>query len=89
MKKITALIIFLCCHALLIFFEVHKQGQYLQVSYDIQKLQTQVTELLKQKNNATYTLHSLQQPTIIADIASKELGMKKIELKQIQIAEEV
>jgi len=84
MKTISAIILFFCCNALLIFFEVHKQGQYLKLSYEIQKLQTEITTLTKQQNELTYSLHKLQQPDIIQEVAEKKLNMKKIELKNIK-----
>ena len=84
MKKMSAVVLFFCFHALLIFFEVHKQGQYLKLSYDIQKLQTQICDLTKEQSNLMYGLHALQQPDIIEKIAEKKLAMKPIELKKIQ-----
>lgn len=84
MKKMSAIVLFFCCNALLIFFEVHKQGQYLKLSYDIQKLQTQICDLTKEQSNLIYALHALQQPDIIEAVAEKQLAMKPIELKKIQ-----
>ena len=85
MKKMSAIVLLFCCNALLIFFEVHKQSQYLKLSYDIQKLQTQICDLKKQQNDLIYSLYTLQQPDIIENIAEKKLGMKPIELKNIKI----
>ena len=84
MKKMPAIVLFFCFNALLIFFEVHKQSYYLQLSYQIQKLQNQLHELTKQKSDLTHTLHTYQQPGTIKDIAEKKLAMKSIELKDIQ-----
>ena len=84
MKKMTAIILFFCFNALLIFFEVHKQGQYVKLSYEIQKLQTELSNLAKEQNDLMFSLHSLQQPNIIKNIAKKELNMKNIELKNIK-----
>lgn len=84
MKKISALILFFCCNAALIFFEVHKQGKYLKLSYEIQKLQAQVCNLSKQKTDLTYELYSLQQPDKIQEVAIKDLNMKNIELKNLK-----
>jgi cell division protein FtsL len=86
MKKISAIVLFFCCNALLIFFEVHKQGQYLKLSYDIQKLQAKICNLTKQQNDLVYSLHALQQPDIIKEVAEKKLAMKPIELKNIKAA---
>ncbi len=83
MKKMSAIVLFFCCNALLIFFEVHKQGQYLKLSYDIQKLQTEICHVTKLQNDLVYALHRLQQPDIIKDIAEKKLAMIPIELKNI------
>ena len=84
MKKISAIVLFFCFHALLIFFEVHKQSNYLKLSYEIQKLQTQLNELTKQKSTLTHTLYTYQQPCNIKDIAEKKLFMKPIELKDVK-----
>ena len=84
MKKMTAIVLFFSCNALLVFREVHKQGQYLKLSYEIQKLQAEICNLTKQHNDLVYELHALQQPDIIKDIAEKKLGMKPIELKNIK-----
>ncbi len=78
MKKMTAIVLFFCCNALLIFFEVHKQGQYLKLSYEIQKLQTEIGTLTKEQSNLTYALHQLQQPDNIQEVAEKKLNMKPI-----------
>ena len=79
----SAIVLFFCFNALLIFFEVHKQGQYVKLSYEIQKLQAEVCNLTKEQNDLIYSLHKLQQPDIIQDIAEKKLAMKPIELKNI------
>ena len=84
MKKITALLLFFSCNALLVFLEVHKQGQYLKLVYEIQKLQTQITKLKKEHSTLTYELTALQQPVHIATCAEQKLGMKPMELKNIQ-----
>ena len=86
MKKTSAILLFLCCNALLIFFEVHKQGQYLQLSYQLQKLQSQISILHKEHDHLVYALHELQQPNIIQNIAETKFGMKPIELKKIRQA---
>lgn len=85
MKKISAIVLFFCFNALLIFFEVHKQGQYLKLSYEIQKLQAEICTLTKEQSNLIYSLHKLQQPDIIQKTAEKKLGMKPIELKNITL----
>lgn len=84
MKKITAIVLFFCFNALLIFFEVHKQSHYLKLSYEIQKLQTQFHELTKKKSNLVHTLHQHQQPSRIQQSAEKKLSMKHIELKDVK-----
>lgn len=86
MKKISAIVLFFCCNALFIFFEVHKQGQYLKLSYEIQKLQAEICDLTKQQHDLIYALHALQQPDVIKDIAETKLSMKPIELKNIKPA---
>lgn len=84
MKKISAVVLFFCFHALLIFFQVHKQSHYLKLSYDIQKLQTQHAQLSQQKSHLLHTLHTYQQPCHIQAIAEKKLSMKSIELKDVK-----
>lgn len=84
MKKISAIIIFFCCNSIFIFFEVHKQAKYLTLSYEVQALQNQIHALNKEKTNLMYELSRLQQPHEITQIAQKNLGMKKIELKNIK-----
>ncbi|MBP6869459.1 cell division protein FtsL [Candidatus Babeliales bacterium] len=84
MKKISAIVLFFCCNAILIFFEVHKQSKYLKLSYEIQKLQAQICDLSQQKTELIYELHNLQQPHNIQDVAVKKLMMKNIELKKIK-----
>jgi len=89
MKKISAIILFICFNALLILFEVHKQGQYLKISYEIQKLQTKLSELIQQKSEAMYILYKYQQPDIIKKIAEEKLAMKPIELKDVKTVYEI
>ena len=86
MKKMSAIVLLFCCNALLIFFEVHKQGQYLKLSYEIQKLQAEIYNLNKQQHDLVYSLHALQQPDVIKEIAEKKLAMKPIELKNIKLS---
>ncbi len=86
MKKITAILLFFICNALLVFLQVHKQGQYLKLSYEVQKLQTQVTQLKQEQNNLIYMLYNLQQPDKIQKFAQTKLGMEPIILKTIKIA---
>jgi len=84
MKKMTAIILFFCFNALLIFFEVHKQSHYLKLSYEIQKLQIQFHELTKQKSHLMHTLYKHQQPSQIQHHAEEKLLMKPIELKDVK-----
>ncbi len=86
MKKMSAIVLLFCCNALLIFLEVHKQGKYLKLSYDIQKLQAEICSLTKQQNDLLYSLHAFQQPDVIREIAEKKLVMKPIELKNIKMS---
>lgn len=83
MKKTSAMLLLLCCNALFIFLEVHKQGQYLTLSYQIQKLQSQLNILEKEQSNLLYNLHAEQQPDIIAQKAEQQMLMQPIELKNI------
>ncbi len=84
MKKTTAILLFLCCNALLVFFEVHKQGQYLKLSYELQKLQSQITNLEKEHSDLIYALQAQQQPDSILSVAQDHMNMKPIELKNIK-----
>jgi len=88
MKKIPVFVLFFCFQALLFFLQVHKQGKYLKISYDIQKLQAQLIDLEKQKCNLFYKLYRHQEPNIVADIAEKKLMMQPIELKDVKKAHE-
>jgi len=87
MKKISAIVMFFCFNALLLFFEVHKQGQYLKLSYDIQKLQTELSHLSKEKDSLLYALHKLQQPDKIQETVEQQLNMKPIEIKKVKTIE--
>jgi cell division protein FtsL len=84
MKKTSAILLFFCCNALLIFLQVHKQGQYLKLSYELQKLQSQITLLNKQHSDLIYALQAQQQPHSIQDIAEKQMAMQPIELTKIK-----
>ena len=84
MKKTSAILLFFCCNALLIFFEVHKQGQYITLSYELQKLQSHISILTKQHSDLIYALHACQQPDKILKTAHDKFGMQAIELKNIK-----
>ena len=88
MKKISAIVLFFCTNALLIFFEVHKQGQLIKVSYEIQKHQTTLSNLKKEKRAITFKLLELQQPNIIKEFAKENLNMQPIQLKNVKKAHE-
>jgi cell division protein FtsL len=83
MKKTSAILLLLCCNALFIFLEVHKQGQYVKLSYDLQKLQSRITILEKEHSNLLYNLHAEQQPDIIEKKVEQQMSMQRIELKNI------
>ncbi len=88
MKKMTAIVLFFCFHALLIFFQVHKQSIFLTLSYDIQKLQSQKIALTKKQHFLRYTLQNYQQPHIIAQTMQEKFDMQPIQLQQIQKTEQ-
>jgi hypothetical protein len=84
MKKMTAMVLLFCFHALLIFFEVHKQSIFLTLSYDIQKLQSQKAILYKKQHFLQYTLQQNQQAHIIASNVKEKFEMEPIQLQKIQ-----
>ena len=84
MKKISAVTLFFICNALFVFLQVHKQGRYLQSSYEIQKLQQRLEKLKQQHSKLLHSLYELQQPDNIAKTAKNNMLMQPIELKNIQ-----
>ncbi len=84
MKKNSALLLLLCCNALLVFFQVHQQGLYVKMSYELQKQQAQLRQLKEEQAQLIYQLQKAQQPDIIQEIAEKDLQMIPIALKNIR-----
>ena len=84
MKKISAIVLFFCTNALLVFFEVHKQGQITKSSYEIQNLQAKIASLQKEKRSISFKLHALQEPDELQSFAENTLKMRPIQLKHVK-----
>lgn len=84
MKKIPAVVLFICINALLIFFQVHKQSQIIKVRRNIQTHQKKIDQLEQKKRELNVQLHRIKQPYKIKQFATDKMNMKPISLKKVK-----
>lgn len=84
MKKIPAVVLFICINALLIFFQVHKQSQIIKVRRNIQTYQKQIDKLEQKKRTLKVQLHQKKQPCKIKKVATDDMQMKPISIKKVK-----
>lgn len=85
MKKKTFITLFIVVNIIIIFLYIHKQSTIIKLSFKKQRNEKIKEELTLQKNSLEQQLQTLSNKTAIKEHATKKLGMKKIDLKQITV----
>lgn len=84
MKKPQFIVIFFATQIFLVFFYISHQAQVIKYSYQKQKLEKQLDNLITEKNKLNTELMLAQNKNEIRKYAQKNLGLHKINLKQIK-----
>lgn len=77
-------ICFLLTQLFLIFFEIHRQSKIIKLSYQKQKLEKNIAELLLKKQKLKQEIESEKNLSKIKSFAINNLGMEKIELSKLK-----
>jgi len=88
MKKLTFIVLFCGVNIFLIFLQIDKKGKNTALSYEIQRKERELQELIQQKEHLTNKLHVLKNPSTIKEFAAEQLNMKKIKLSQIKLLQD-
>lgn len=84
MKKPTFLFLFIAANVGFVLLHLHKQSQFIQLSYTKQKIEMQATSLAKQKQELTHQLYMLYDRARILTYAKKELNMTQARVGQFK-----
>ena len=75
--------LFLVVNLLFIFLQIHKQSQFVKISYARQRLEKEKEHLTKQKNDLAQQLLLQQSRKNVQNYASKQLNMRPTTVQQI------
>jgi cell division protein FtsL len=82
------LVLFVGTNLLLILLQIYKNSIFVEKAYAQQRLEREKKQLIKHKSQLISELHAQQAHDKIKQFAVTQLGMRKIELKQIQKLEQ-
>lgn len=84
-KALTSglVVVFVMINVLFIFLQIHKQSQFVQLSYARQRLEKEKELLLNQRNKLVHQLHVQQSRKNVQKYAQDHLGMGQTSVKQI------
>ncbi len=71
-------------HIFFAFFQIYKRTRLIQFSYEKQKLESELTELIHEKKLLSNEIESLKNRSLLKDYAQKTLSMEKIKLTTIK-----
>lgn len=83
-QKRAFLICFVAAHVIFIFFYIHKESQFIKLSYEKQKQEKLQSDLTHLKQQLTHALYQAHNKLAIKTYALKELHMRKVRLSQIK-----
>jgi sortase (surface protein transpeptidase) len=83
-KKKLFIATFVATQLFFIFFHIHKQSQFIKLSYEKQKYEKLAKELAQKKQSILQSLHIAQNRSAIKSYAEQELKMKKVRLDQVK-----
>jgi len=88
MKKLTFIVLFCGVNIFFVFLQIDKKGKNTALSYEIQRKERELQELVQQKEHLTNTLHAFKNPSAVKEYAAQQLNMKKIKLSQVKLLQE-
>lgn len=84
MKKGTVLTTFIALHVGFIFLQIHKHMYFIRQSFEKQKNERILAQMIKHKQELQNKLYALQNKSDIKQFAQEKLGMKTASLSQIK-----
>lgn len=84
MKKSSFLALFIAVNVGFILLHLHKQSQFIQLSYTKQKIEAEMTHLHKQKQELTHQLYTLYDRARVLNYAKNELNMSQARVSQFK-----
>lgn len=84
MKRSSFLALFIAANVGFILLHLHKQSQFIQLSYTKQKLEFQMSSLQKQKQELTHHLYTFYDRARVLNYAKKELNMNYAKVGQFK-----
>ncbi len=84
MKRSPFLALFISANIGFVLLHLHKQSQFIQLSYTKQKLEVQMNNLNKQKQELTHQLYTFYDRTRVLNYAKKELNMSHAKVGQFK-----
>lgn len=84
-RALTSVLVvaFVSTNLLFIFLQIHKQSQFVKISYAAQRLEKEKEQLLRQRNELVHQLHLQQGRKHVQKYAQESLGMHKTSVSQI------
>ncbi len=84
-KALTSglVVVFVMINVMFIFLQIHKQSQFVQLSYARQRLEKEKELLLRQRNELVHQLHVKQSRKNVQKYAQEQLGMRESSVSQI------
>jgi hypothetical protein len=77
------LVVFVLVNLIFIFLQIHKQSQFVKISYAHQRLQKEKDHLIRRRNELIHQIHLQQSRKNVQKYAQDQLGMCETNVKQI------
>ncbi len=84
MKKSAFLALFIVPNVGFVLLHLHKQSQFIHLSYTKQKIELETGTLAKQKQELTHQLYTLYDRARVLNYAKKELNMTQTKVGQFK-----
>ena len=84
MKKSAFLALFIGANVGFVLLHLHKQSQFIHLSYTKQKIELETCTLVKQKQELTHQLYTLYDRARVLSFAKKELNMTQARVGQFK-----
>ncbi len=84
MKRSSFIALFALSNVAMILLHIHKHSKIIELSFTKQKIESQRTALLKQKQELTHQRHALHNLRDVQQFATKELSLKPVKISQMK-----
>ena len=79
----VVVVVFVATNLLFIFLQIHKQSQFVKLSYSRQRLEKEQDQLNKQRNDLIHKIYLQQSRKNVKKYATSKLGMQDTSVQQI------